>query len=260
MTEAEWLSCREPWAMRNFVVIEHQPISGRKQRLYCCATCRRLLDIWGTGGQRWKRVLGLAERYAEGTATDDELSAANEAALHDMQPGPHTKTGREVAAARAFYCLTLNDVAEAFTADNEAGNAIAYVRSPYSVNVYEDGFQTSYAQALQAFTDKDEAAWCEAKDAEMATQAGIFREVIGNPFRTVAIDPSLRSTAVMSLALTAYTERSLPSGHLAPARLAVLSDALEEVGCADAALLSHLRSPGPHVRGCWALDLVLGKD
>jgi hypothetical protein len=41
--------------------------------------------------------------------------------------------------------------------------------------------------------------------------------------------------------------------------LPVLADALEEQGCADDALLSHMRSEGPHVRGCWALDLILGK-
>jgi hypothetical protein len=42
-------------------------------------------------------------------------------------------------------------------------------------------------------------------------------------------------------------------------RLAVLADALEEAGCADPDLLGHLRGPGPHVRGCWAVDLLLGK-
>ena len=42
-------------------------------------------------------------------------------------------------------------------------------------------------------------------------------------------------------------------------RLPILADALEEAGCADAGLLSHLREPGDHVRGCWALDLILGK-
>ncbi len=62
---------------------------------------------------------------------------------------------------------------------------------------------------------------------------------------------------VPRLAEIAYQERLLPSGHLDPARLAVLSDALEEAGCTDAEILSHLRSRGPHVRGCWALDLVL---
>ena len=53
--------------------------------------------------------------------------------------------------------------------------------------------------------------------------------------------------------------RSLPAGTLDPARLAVLADALEDAGCTDAGLLGHLRGPGPHVRGCWAVDLLIGK-
>ena len=64
----------------------------------------------------------------------------------------------------------------------------------------------------------------------------------------------------MQFAQAAYEERELPSGHLSPTRLAVLADALEEAGCRDADLLAHLRAPGPHVRGCWALDLLLGKE
>jgi len=42
-------------------------------------------------------------------------------------------------------------------------------------------------------------------------------------------------------------------------RLPVLADALEEAGCTDAAILAHCRGPGPHVRGCWVVDLLLGK-
>ena len=60
--------------------------------------------------------------------------------------------------------------------------------------------------------------------------------------------------------LLAYDERLMPSGELDLGRLAVLSDALEEAGCTSAEILTHLRSPGPHVRGCWALDLILGKS
>jgi hypothetical protein len=52
----------------------------------------------------------------------------------------------------------------------------------------------------------------------------------------------------------------LPSSELDTARLTVLADALEEAGCGDGEMLGHLRSAGPHVRGCWALDLVLGKE
>ncbi|MBY0232978.1 MAG: hypothetical protein K2W96_27165 [Gemmataceae bacterium] len=88
-------------------------------------------------------------------------------------------------------------------------------------------------------------------------EADLLRCLAGNPFAKAA--PACFGDLVLSLAQTAYEERDLPSGHLDNTRLAVLSDALEEAGCDDAEILSHLRSPGPHVRGCWALDLVLGK-
>jgi hypothetical protein len=65
---------------------------------------------------------------------------------------------------------------------------------------------------------------------------------------------------VTALAQSAYDERLLPSSELDPANLAVLADALEDAGCTEAAMLDHLRGPGPHVRGCWALDLLLGKE
>ena len=64
---------------------------------------------------------------------------------------------------------------------------------------------------------------------------------------------------MVALAQAAYDQQLLPSGHLNPARLAVLADAVEEAGCDQTDLLAHLRGPGPHVRGCWAVDLLLGR-
>src|SRR5262245_18565522 len=87
-----------------------------------------------------------------------------------------------------------------------------------------------------------------------------FRDVAGNPFRPIALNPNWLTPTVINLAAAAYEERVLPSGELDTARLAVLSDALEDAGCEDADLLGHLRSPRPHVRGCWAVDLILGKE
>ena len=84
-------------------------------------------------------------------------------------------------------------------------------------------------------------------------------DIFGNPFRPVALDSGWKSSTVLTLAQAAYDERALPSGHLDNARLGILSDALEEAGAAGE-ILAHLRSPGPHVRGCWAVDLVLGKN
>jgi hypothetical protein len=64
---------------------------------------------------------------------------------------------------------------------------------------------------------------------------------------------------VARLARAAYDDR-LPEGGLDPARLAVLADALEEAGCRDADILGHCRSGGEHFRGCWLVDLLLGKS
>jgi hypothetical protein len=87
-----------------------------------------------------------------------------------------------------------------------------------------------------------------------------LRDIFGAVFHEATLDPACRSPTVLSLAELAYHERALPVGHLAPERLVCLADALEQANCSDAELLEHLRRPGPHVRGCWALDLVLAKQ
>jgi hypothetical protein len=82
------------------------------------------------------------------------------------------------------------------------------------------------------------------------------------PFPTYKPPPGpvvVTSPEAIRVALAAYEHRDARSGHLDPGRLAVLSDALEEAG-SSAEVLDHLRSPGPHVRGCCALDLVLGRS
>jgi hypothetical protein len=105
--------------------------------------------------------------------------------------------------------------------------------------------------------------------------AALLREIVGNPFRPVLRadqapmssphppywlfkDEWLTPTA-LSLAQAAYDERLL-DGTLDPVRLMILADALEEAGCDEALLLAHCRSPEGHVRGCWALDLLLAKQ
>jgi hypothetical protein len=99
---------------------------------------------------------------------------------------------------------------------------------------------------------------------EQGEQADVVRDTFADPFRPApAADPAWlawNGRTVPQLAGDAYEHRALPSGHLDPARLALLADALEDAGCGEAELLAHLRGPGPHVRGCWALDLVLGKE
>ena len=88
----------------------------------------------------------------------------------------------------------------------------------------------------------------------------LLRCVLGNPFRPGPIDPACLTPSVVSLARAAYEDRVLPSGALAPERMRELAQVLQDAGCDDAELLSHLRGEGTHVRGCWALDTILGKS
>lgn len=116
--------------------------------------------------------------------------------------------------------------------------------------------------AAWAVVEEASAALTFAEEAgtTRAQQASLLREIVRPHSLSDALEPSCQSLEVVRLARTCYDERDLPSGYLDNARLAVLSDALEEGGCTDADLLCHLRSAGPHVRGCWALDLILGRQ
>jgi hypothetical protein len=89
----------------------------------------------------------------------------------------------------------------------------------------------------------------------------LLRDIFGNPFRPLPPLLAQNDGTVQRLAQAAYNDRLLPSGHLDPARLAVLADALLDAGLpADDEILLHLRGEGPHWRGCFAVDAVLGKS
>jgi hypothetical protein len=86
-----------------------------------------------------------------------------------------------------------------------------------------------------------------------AEQAALMRCIYGNPFRpTPSIDAAWKMRTVATLAQSIYNDRAFD-------RLPILADALEEAGGRDAEILAHCRQPGPHARGCWVIDLLLGK-
>jgi hypothetical protein len=101
-----------------------------------------------------------------------------------------------------------------------------------------------------------------AGQAEGKRRVACLLRDIFNPFGPVSALESDVLTwndgLVGNLARAAYEERKMPEGTLSGARLAVLADALEEAGCCDGDLLGHLRGSGPHVRGCWAVDRLMG--
>ncbi|MDB5306917.1 MAG: hypothetical protein JWO38_1119 [Gemmataceae bacterium] len=93
---------------------------------------------------------------------------------------------------------------------------------------------------------------CRGDAGELAALAGLVRELYGNPFRPVAVDLAWRSSTVVSLARQMYESRDFSP-------MPILADALQDAGCDHPDVLAHCRGPGPHVRGCWVADLLLGR-
>lgn len=161
------------------------------------------------------------------------------------------------------------EVCEAFAEGTASGEDLTRVRkSAHRATYFQQGRPN---QRLWAAGLAHNLCWHDAtllrdgvfawtgRNAESLVPVRVIREVIGNPFRAPKFDPTWLTSTVVSLAQAAYDERVLPTGQLDPVRLAVLADALEEVGCTGD-VLSHLRDPGPHVRGCWAVDLLLARN
>jgi hypothetical protein len=88
----------------------------------------------------------------------------------------------------------------------------------------------------------------------------MIHEIFGNPFRPIRFDAAWRTPEVLRVAEEAYDRPALFTGRIDTGSLAVLSDALEDAGCAENSILSHLRGTGTHVRGCWVVDACLGQS
>jgi hypothetical protein len=116
----------------------------------------------------------------------------------------------------------------------------------------DDQLDMATRTAMWISEDRAERANLDTSERRRVAQSHI-RCVLGNPFRPVTLDHSWISSNVVDLARTIYDERAFE-------RLPILADALMDAGCADEQMLKHCRSKGPHVRGCWVVDLVLGKE
>jgi hypothetical protein len=86
----------------------------------------------------------------------------------------------------------------------------------------------------------------------MKIALSVVRDIFGNPFRPITLNPSWLTPTAFSLATGIYNE-------LAFDRMPILADALQDAGCENEDILTHCRQPGEHVRGCWAVDLLLDK-
>jgi hypothetical protein len=104
----------------------------------------------------------------------------------------------------------------------------------------------------ESLRDRDYAALLAGYDDALRRLCGVVRDLFGNPFRPVTFDPSWRSPTATAVALHMYDDRAFDA-------MPVLADALQDAGCEAHDVLEHCRRTGEHVRGCWVVDMVLGK-
>jgi hypothetical protein len=219
MTEADWLACDDPTSMLIFLKGKATKRQLRLLGFACLGRVSHLLT-----DDRARAAVAIAERFADGLASEAELKKAR------------------TVANRAKY-PELNE--------SGLGNAGYYLHC----------MVTEIARLDRAFRPGVvcDFAGSTVREAngnprnEYAAQTALVRDIFGNPFRPVTFSPSWRTDTAVSLARQMYDAREFSA-------MPILADAIQDAGCDSDDVLNHCRGPGPHVRGCWVCDLVLGKE
>jgi hypothetical protein len=233
MRESRWLSATKPKAMLEYLR-DHG--SDRKCRLLTCGFYRVVFKEPVL--EQSDQVVEIAEKFADGAATEEERRVGCGAAMEHIfaitREGP-----------RLENMLSMRKRGEAWKCLEEERSTIL------SIPTAAPGLGKRVSEFFRMTREKlRSGVWYGKKDDTV--RCGIIRCVFGNPFRPVSADPVWLTSPVLDLARAMYESRDF-------AAMPILADALEEAGCDNADVLAHCRGDGPHVRGCWVVDLVLGK-
>jgi len=268
MTESEWMGCNDLMRMLVFLRGEVEPAEkepdhrlrfntrdgilgeGEAKRATrrqlarfaseCCAKWRELpLDEWSG------RLIATYERFLSGDASwQDFLSSfsqLSDAAQAGARPLAYTKAW--LWALTPFGMASLEQDVSWATCCHRHRNRIEELERTAS----EDEL---FAWGMFGY---DFPEFQATSSAFRGMFPALLRETVGNPFHPVTLDLAWLTTTVTSLAHAIYAERSFE-------RLPILADALEDSGCTNQDMLDHCRQSGEHGRGCWVVDLVLGKE
>jgi hypothetical protein len=220
MTEGEWFACKEPEAMVRFLGEE---ATGRKLRLYLCACCRQLWPL-----------------------------------LTDYRSRKAVEVGEEIAD-RDFDVLDLMHIRDAATAVAERLRNLDiyewYAAEAARLCAWGQVFETLACNALRVAANAERLQGrASAGESDPRWLVDYLTCIFGNPFRPVVFDAAWRTDTAVLLARQMYESREFSA-------MPILADALQDAGCDNTDVLSHCRDANaPHVRGCWVVDLVLGKE
>jgi hypothetical protein len=226
MTEAEWMTCTDFSPMHSYLwkTEKNRP---RKYRLAGCGIFRLIRQ--GTLSDQESQLLDLGESFADDPSLSDRVDSFNP---EDIP----SNFCFEVCYPPFFHSYDSNSVAR----------VVSFMQDRLADQWWEQ----------HNFNDEDEAQVESGRQFRRQADvvgATVLRDVFGNPFRPVAFDPAWQTDIALSLARQMYESRDFSA-------MPILADALQDAGCDNDDVLNHCRGPGPHVRGCWAVDLVLGKE
>jgi hypothetical protein len=230
LTEKEWLEDTHPYYLLNWWEYFRGDISPRKSRLLACECCRLIWSLFTD--ERLRHAVKVAEAFADGLVGQTELDQ-----IHEYASSLSRSTGEDLSQ-RSQDSPQWTEL-----------STVWRVASAAASTTFPDGRVCS-----NVF--RDTARDSNGRDTIDVIQADLIREILGNPLREVMLDPTwLRwnNGIVASLAKSIYDEKAFD-------RMTILADALEEAGCTNDDILNHCRQPGEHVRGCWVVDLILGKS
>jgi hypothetical protein len=256
MTEERWDEAVDPSEMLTHPQVAASP---RKLRLFVCACCRRIWPLLTE--PLWREGVAIAERYADQLAGLQQLRRAAEA-IEQIE--------RESVGDEYWTGEVQNPPAAAVVAALKAGDMLNFsfrvgFDGPWQTGRRSESYMAGFGAVnaaltvMQASSTEGTQPWMaqlrglkSKTDTEKGVQAQLVRDIFGNPFRPANFDPRWRISDVVTLAQAIYDDRAFD-------RLPILGDALMDAGCDDEQVIGHCRGPGPHVRGCWVVDLVLGK-
>jgi hypothetical protein len=277
MDEAEWQACMDPKPMLEAL---RGKASDRKFRLFAVACCRRFWNHLYAPSLR--NAVEVAEQFADGLATIDEMAASFESVRGqpqldrlgvDFKDFPNAATDEEEGWAAAQQDELTSVIAL-------CASAVGWLSTPDEIGVSRareaalDLVESAGHEAIAQDISARHPQLCESPEAyeeyaeigrkpERLVQGALLRDIFGNPFRPASLSSATlrwNDCTACRIAQVIYDVRQLPAGTLDTTRLAVLADALLDAGCDDEELIRHCRSTGPHVRGCWVVDLVLAKQ
>jgi hypothetical protein len=239
MTEAEWLASADPTPMLGFL---RGKASDRKVRLFSLACVNRFQpELADPCMERTRKAIAVLEGYIDGRVSDNEYQTAAREALEEI--------ANNVLNHRLAN-WSGSDMAHALLANGPHAAATKHVH--FSMDFAFDTVVEDFGE-----DESDDQAWERATRPVAILLCQWLRDVFGPIlFRRIILDPAWltrNSGTVVKLAQAIYEERAFD-------RLPILADALEEAGCHEPDILAHCRQPGPHVRGCHVIDLLLCKQ